>query len=264
MPKIGGVGKSWVRRMVRGAPYSSVQPRFVHRGMLPRQAPPAMAMALRRGRGMSSRLVGGLIEKKYVDQVIASSNINNTWAGGEKDPAGGVNCLGACTQGTGESNRDGVRIIVKSIEICGQVNRPKAADQADMRAGDVVQVALVMDTQSNGVQLNAEDVYTDSTPCVPGKRVVANSMRFKVLKSQLFFMSDTSAGTDGANTNSLGGMSKGFHWFVKLNQVVNFVTGVGAGTIADFKDVSFHVIACCSTVDAPDYLIYHSRVRFIG
>lgn len=264
MPKIGGVGKSWVRRMVRGAPYSSVVPRFVHRGMLPRQAPPAMRMALRLGRGMSSRLVGTLIEKKFVDQVKAAAVVNNTWAGGEHDPVGAVNCLGACVQGSSESTRDGTRIVVKSIEVCGIITRPKASDQADTRAGNAVQVSLVMDTQSNGAQLNAEDVYTDTTPCVPGKRVVANASRFKVLKTGIFWMSDTSAGTDGANTQTLGGMVRTFKWYVKQNQVVNFVAGAGAGTIADFKDVSYHIIACGTDVAAIDTLQYHSRVRFVG
>ena len=139
-------------------------------------------------------------------------------------------------------------------------------DAADCRCGSGVQVSLVMDTQSNGAQLNAEDVFVNTAPYVPGKRVVANASRFKVLKTQMFWMQDPATGTDGANTQTLGGMVRTFRWFVKQNQVVNFVTGAGAGTVADCKDVSYHIIACTTEQPAAsaDQLTYSSRVRFVG
>jgi len=46
--------------------------------------------------------------------------------------------------------------------------------------------------------------------------------------------------------------------------VVNFIAGAGAGTIADFRDVSFHMIACQSTAVAADLLSYNVRTRFLG
>jgi len=203
------------------------------------------------------------VEYKFVDQDLSDSSITGTWVGGELDPVA-ANCIGPCVQGSGESQRDGTRTIVKSIQINGFVYRDQLSDQADCRPGHLIQISLVMDKQSNGAQLSAEDVYTTGGPDVPGRRVVANSARFRVLKTWLVTLHDTSAGTDGAATSSLSGMIVPFSCYLKLNQVVNFVAGAGAGTIADMKDVSFHLIAASDGVVASDYISYSSRVRFIG
>jgi len=126
-----------------------------------------------------------------------------------------------------------------------------------------------MDKQSNGTQLNAEDVYGTAGPDVPGRRVVANTTRFKILKTWLITLQDVTAMTDGAATGSLGGMVVPFSCYIKLNQanltqVVNFIAGAGAGTIADFRDVSFHLIAASDAVVASDYISYNVRTRFLG
>lgn len=200
------------------------------------------------------------VENKYFDADKSAAQLVTSWAGAEFDPA--ANCVGVPTQGSGASNREGTRILVKSLQVVGFVQRYLGQDQADMRSASVVQVALVMDTQTNGVQLNAEDVYTAST--CPGTRVMANTSRYKVLRTQCFDMYDTAAGTDGANTNSVIGNGYHFAWFIKLNQAVNFIDGAGAGAVADIKDVSFHIIARTSASTSADYLQYHFRMRFVG
>lgn len=204
------------------------------------------------------------VEYKFVDQVVAATGISTTWTGGELDPVGGVNCLGACTQGTGESNRDGSRILVKSIQINGILRRTVDGDEPDARAPTITQISLVMDKQSNGAQLNAEDVYVNTAPRIPALRVVANSHRFKILKTWIIEAHDTCAFTDGANTGSVTRGATAFTCYLKMNQIVNFVAGAGAGTIEDFKDVSFHMIACTLNAITADAITYNCRVRFIG
>lgn len=199
------------------------------------------------------------LELKFVDQVLADTTPSSSWVGGELDPAV-ANCLGACIQGTGESERNGLRIVVKSIHVQGMVYRSVAQDAADARAPNLIQLSLVMDKQTNAAQLNAEDVYVATDPEVPARRVVANSSRFKVLKTELFALNDVAMGTDGANTNTITGNLHHFDWFIKMNQVVNFVAGGGGGTVADFRDVSFHMIGCGFT--GSDNVTYNSRVRF--
>lgn len=227
---------------------------------------PSMAIAARK-KVYRRRRFGPLIglEYKFVDQVVADVAISNTWTGGEIDPVGGgVNCIGACVQGTGESQRDGSRIMVKSIQIQGYVERANSQDAADCRLGNIIQISLVMDRQTNGTQLSAEEVFTTTDPEIPGRRVIANTTRFKVLKTWLLTLHDTSSGTDGANTQTLGGMIVPFSCFIKMNQPVTFVAGAGAGTIADFRDVSFHMIACQMNNQTEDTISYNSRVRFVG
>jgi len=210
----------------------------------------------------TSRLaLPSLVERKFVDQVKTSTALNNTWTGAEVDPA---QAIGSCVQGDGESNRDGTKIVVKSVQMQGTVARTRQSDQADVRKPTLVQVALVMDMQTNGAQLNAEDVFVDTGPIIPARHVLNNTSRFRVLRTQVFRMFDTAAGTDGANTNTVTGNCYSFRWWVPMTQVVNFVAGAGAGTIADFKDVSFHIIAASTGTGSEDTLEYNSRVRFIG
>lgn len=209
---------------------------------------------------------GGLVglEYKYVDQFLANTTPTTSWVGGELDPVAGVNCIGACTQGSGESQRDGTRIAVKSIQIQGYCIRTPTVATGSARGANLIQISLVMDTQTNATQLNAEDVYLTQDPEVPARRVVANSQRFRVLKTWMIELHDQGGFNDAAATGSLAGMMVPFSCYKKMNVQVDFVAGAGAGTIADFKTVSFHMIACSAVAVATDFITYNSRVRFIG
>lgn len=201
------------------------------------------------------------VEYKYFDAVKTATVFSTSWVGGELDPA--ASCLGVPTQGVTASSRDGSRIVCKSLQLQGRVYRAVGPDSVDSRQGAVCQLALVMDTRTNGAQLNAEDVYTSTDPEVPGYRVIANSSRFKVLRTEYFDMVDTSAMTDGASTASITGSVHHFSWHLKMNQVMNFIDGGGAGAVADLKDISFHLIGCTSSGNY-DFVEYNFRMKFIG
>lgn len=201
------------------------------------------------------------VETKYFDAVKAGTVVNSSWTTGELDPA--ANCLGVPVQGNGTQNRDGSRILVKNLSVQGRVYRLRQSDLDDIPFSSCIQVSLVMDTQTNGAQLSAEDVYVATDPETPGRRVIANTQRFKVLRTQCFDNYCVASMADGANTASTNGMSHHFQWFINLNQPMNFIDGAGAGSVADIKDVSFHIIAC-STQATVDYLEYNFRMKFIG
>jgi len=148
------------------------------------------------------------------------------------------------------------------------VYRKVSSDEADVRPPSIVQVSLVLDSQTNATQLSAEDVYvkkaTNDTQ-VPGLREITNTSRFKVLKTQLFCLNDTASSTDGANTTSVTGNAIPFTWYVPQNQVINYIAGAGAGSVADIRDYSYHVIASCdANPDSSNCLKYNCRVRFVG
>lgn len=218
------------------------------------------APTYRRKRSAAVQRVLG-VETKYFDAVKTGTVILATWTNAEQDPA--ANCLGVPTQGSGMQNRDGSRILVKSLAVQGRVYRLRQSDLNDVPYSSCVQVALVMDTQTNGAQLSAEDVYVATDPETPGRRVIANTQRFKVLRQQCFDAYTTAAFNDAAATGTTNGTSHYFQWFVKMNHAMNFIDGVGAGSVADIKDCSFHVIAC-STQDTVDYLEYNFRMKFVG
>lgn len=232
---------------------------------MPLVRPPSAAIAARRTPmvlmpAMRRRGLSAGVELKCVDQHYAAAAMGSTWVGAEIDPA--ANCIGACVQGTGLANRDGQRVVVKSIMIDGYVYRSTTSDAPDVRNGSIVAIALVQDCQTNAAQLNAEDVYSVDGTDALCRRVIEYSTRFKVLKKWVIPMSDTCAFNDAAATGSVNGASKRFHCYLKLNVPVTFISGAGAGTIADIRDNSFHMIACSTgTVDS---IAYNCRTRFVG
>lgn len=198
------------------------------------------------------------IEKKFFDTFYTATALTAAWAGGECDPA--ANTLFAPTKGTGPSDRDGDHVMIKTIDIRGNVYRGVGSDLADVSIPAYVTVVLVQDKQTNGAQLNAEDVMVDTAPKHLSHRNLQYSRRFIVLKSMRISLHDTAAGADGANTMSVTGSGRTFNWRVQCNIPVDFIGN--AGTVADIGNNSLHIIAC--TNNTAYYLEYSSRIRFVG
>ncbi len=202
------------------------------------------------------------MELKFIDYELAANPLSATWAGGEEDPAGGVLCINACATGTGASDRDGRKMVMKSVQLEGELLSAVQQDQADVLQAAYVTVALVWDKQTNSAQMSAEDVYLD-TANIPEcqLRNLQYQTRFKVLWVKKFVLQPSTTGSDGANTMSTGRYGARFSVYRKLNIPVTF-DGVTA-VVADIADNSLHVIACCS-VGAQVQMAYNSRVRFVG
>lgn len=201
-----------------------------------------------------NRRTGGFlaIEKKFVD-LFFSGAIATSLTGAEADPT--ALCLNAIVQGDGESQRDGRQVILNSVQVKGFVEIPAGTVNTDR----VVEVYVVMDTQTNGAQLNSEDVLVDAAGGSQAVNCFHNlqySKRFKVLKHQRFDMPGYSAW----NGTSFAQVTSAFDWYIKLPNVkVNF-TGT-TGTVSTIADNSIHVIAVSSQ---SANLRYSSRVRFQG
>ncbi len=242
--------------------------RSIRRSIVGQRRVGTMFRAPRRSRALANIRTGGFlgIENKFVDYSIVATAIGSPAgsAGGEMDPAGSVNCLNAVAQGDGEQQRDGRKIKLNSVHLRGHIHRAVATDQADMRTGGAVFIALVSDAQTNGTQLNSEDVYENSSGNADGAvhsfRNLQYTQRFKVLWSRLYSFDAPNAGTDGTNTNSTGGQIRNF----KVDIPLSFVTQFSASTavVASINDTSLHVIAFAT--DAGYTLTYLSRVRFVG
>lgn len=229
--------------------------RYGKRARIGTFVPPYRKMSLR-----TREILG--VELKYFDTTKTDTTVSATWAGGEIDPAG--NCLFYPTRGSAGNNRDGDKCIMKQIMIRGAIYRNQGSDQADVNAPTSVRVALVLDRQTNGAQLNAEDVY-DTTVHAASEQQFAfrklDSMnRYQILWSQLFSLHDNVTMADGANTASKAGISIPFTVIKNVNIPVAF-TG-NAGSVADISNNSLHVIACGSI--AIDTIHYAGRIRFIG
>jgi len=199
------------------------------------------------------------IETKFWDKAYDAAIVNTT-AGAEADPAANSSCLNSISQGDGESNRDGRRCVVKSMQIRGYLQGTALGDQADVPPAVIVRVLVVKDCQTNGVQLNSEDVLSDPASEPLAMINLQHSRRFRILWDRTFVCPRNAAAEDGANTNSTTPTGHVFNIYKKMSMPVTF-----DGTtddIANITDNSLHVIAFANTTGMT--LRYTSRVRFVG
>lgn len=228
----------------------------------------ARSSAVARMRSQRSRNVrtGGFVgmERKFYDTARAAVALTAPAdaSGGEVDP-GTVNCISAPAQGDGESNRDGRKIHIKSVHIKGNVfvnTVPTATDTPGK-----VFVAIVQDTQTNGAQLNSEDVYTNPSAstnlATMPFRNLQYSSRFKVLATKVVTADITTAAYNGT---SLVGFPthKTFEIYKNVDIPVTF-SNTTAG-VANVTDNSLHVIAYCQDTTSTPYIQYNARIRFVG
>ncbi len=221
-----------------------------------------------RGQGANLR-TGGYIgmENKFYDSKLVTDPLatNATMAGLEADPAT-VLGLNAVAQGDSESNRDGRQISQHSISVKGLVRIAQAIDQTTVCESPTVFIALVLDTQTNGAQLNSENVFVNPSAntvgCVQPFINLQFAQRFKVLDSVHFKMEQPQVGWDGTNIER-GGMT---HQFTLYKSLKGLRTNFKAATElnANITDNSLHLIACTSSVSCAPALTYNSRLRFSG
>lgn len=212
------------------------------------------------------------LEKKFFDteRSIAITAPSDA-TGGEADPTT-LLCLNCPAQGDGESQRDGRQINMTSIQVKGMVS---IAAQADQTAGDVIpdiMIALVLDKQTNGAQLNSEDVYENpsgfATLASQPFRNLENTQRFRVLKTVHVTAAELAGAIqpvyDGTNIEQQGATVP-FSMYVNLKGMkVNFLSGQTTSVIDAIADNSLHVIAYASNTSATPFLLYNSRLRFVG
>ncbi len=201
------------------------------------------------------------LEYKFHDAEVSAKTLSATWAGGETDPAT-ANCLNGIAQGDTESTRDGRKYTMTAVQIRGSVEGITLSNQADAVPGENIRLLLVLDTQSNGTQIVAEEVMTaGGTQDVFGFRNLKFSERFVVLKDWTFDIDWITVGTDGTNTQTIGAQRKYFNFYKRLN--IPVVTTDTGATIADISGNSLHMIGVASA-GSQMILNYQSRVRFVG
>lgn len=210
------------------------------------------------------------IEKKFLDTARADGAVGTAAActGGEADPAGTgcTGCLSVPAQGDGEQNCDGKKYVIDSLIIKGYVRTGSETSEAPTEANKVF-VAVVLDTQTNGAQMNSEDCFKNLLNTTAGLANVTKNLlggnRFRILKSHVFDLTPIGiAGT--VATSAHYAVRREFDWYipfkgglpVRLNG-----TGVDAN-VANCIDNSLHVIAFSTIADSA--LAYNARIRFQG
>lgn len=206
------------------------------------------------------------IEKKFYDTSFTGTVAAATDAtGGEYDPST-TSMITTPDQGDGPSQRDGKRINCKYIELKGTISLAASELNANPPTYTKVFLALVLDTQTNGAQMNSEDCFKNTVATVNGNvaplRNLLFGSRFKILKQKVYDATPTSISHIAVDSFSWNGRQVEFHWYVPLHDLpVNFNAGTTA-SIANVIDNSIHVIAY--STNASVALSYNARLRFVG
>lgn len=223
----------------------------------------------RRARAMLNRRTAGFlgIEKKFYDTALAGAALATTTTGGEFDPSA-TSMISTPAQGDSEQNRDGKRIVIKSVMLNGVINCAAQTAQTVIAEPTQVFVALVLDMQTNGAQLNSEDVFKNTSGAtLLGGSVQRNllfSTRFRVLKEwSMYFAPQAAVNNASATTVSFTGGSQCFDCFLPLDLNVNFNSGTTA-SVANVIDNSLHVVAFTNSTSMAPTISYNARIRFMG
>lgn len=228
-----------------------------------------LALSSRQNSILMNPRTGGFlgIEKKFMDTFLATTQIAgpSDCTGGELDPAT-MNCLNGVAQGDGESQRDGKNYMIKSLHFLGRV---VTNSQTNKTAGWIpasVFIAIVLDTQTNGAQLNSEDVYTNPAASIANnsslQRNLQYSSRFRVLKTFKLDFNQRTLSWDGTNMES-NGQSQSIECHLD-NLNIKVQTNGTAATCAVITDNSLHVVGFCTNITETVNLTYTSRIRFVG
>ena len=181
-----------------------------------------------------------------------------TVLGSESDPTAGS--LSAVSTGTGESNRIGRVIFVKSIYVKGHIN---IATLSLLGSIGYVRLWLILDKQTNGAQLNAEDVLSDPTSTNLDSDAMQNlkySDRFSVVKQLCIPIVPTNTAGNGT-ANDSGSIDVPFQLYHKCNTKQEHKSTSSA--ITDVTTTSYHLIAIKSAnLTSSTNLRYVSQMRF--
>jgi len=207
-------------------------------------------------------------ERKYYDTNLDDgviTAITTSWAGTELDPAT-VNCLSAPAQGTDIDECIGREYAIVAMKVKGYVYVPSQTNQTITDNASLVRILLVRDKQTNGVQLNAEDVIASTTGAEPGISMFQSAVtlgRFDVCKDKFISLQNPTIAYDGTNIEQ-SGMVRPFKMNCKFRKpIVVHRNGTATAGVAQIVDNSFHIIAAASGVNLAPTLSYQARCVFI-
>jgi hypothetical protein len=207
------------------------------------------------------------IEKKFYDTTGSATAIASPTdaSGGLLDPVSGA--LNTMVQGDGQSQRDGRQVRMVSIQVKGVVQIPTQAAENVTDIMPCVSIYIVLDTQTNGAQLNTSNVFTNpSGSAVTAATIYRNlqfSKRFRILKHKIIRLPMATMASDAVGTFGISGSNVPFECYKKLGYMQVNYTGT-TENISNITDNSLHIVAFSSNNSMNPALIYNSRLRYVG
>lgn len=162
-------------------------------------------------------------------------------------------------QGTGEEERIGRKIIIRSIAARFQVVLPSQTNADDLNGGDTIRIIIFVDKQANGANATVLDILETAT--YDSFRNLANKNRFNILIDKWTTLNRRVSMTDGTNTASTPLVIKEFKFFAKLNLPIEFDGTTGAVTEIQSNNIQYLYISSQGVGGIPNQC---TRIRFDG
>lgn len=191
----------------------------------------------------------GGIEKKFLDTDIGTAigAINSSME---------FSNLNVIIQGDTESNRNGRKVLVKSIHLKGLLKLDSSADSTN--TSNKVKLMIVLDKQTNGTQFTALDLL--KTNSIHSFSNLANRQRFKILWSKEYVIGVSGAVQTGA-AYRFGEGVRNLKANIKVNIPIEYDNSLTTGAISTQKSNS--ICFCAIAEDANTCsLTGTARIRF--
>lgn len=188
-------------------------------------------------------------EVKFFEPTITTSAILTTGAICYESLLGGI------IQGTGDNQRVGKKIQLKSIHLRGAVLQSSSVNTVD--ATTTVRIIIFHDKQCNGAAATVTGIL--ETADEKAFNNLDNSRRFKVLKDWFFTMNRKGAGLN-ASIQLFAKNSEPLEFNKKVNIPIEY-SGTGNG-IVDLPSSNIGILAICSVVGQGVTLDTTVRVRY--
>jgi len=196
---------------------------------------------------MGSARRGAMPEMKFFDTTL-SFLFDTT---GEIPNSGQLTLI---TQGTGESQRDGRDVYIKSISIKGHMTLTPAA--AATCSGNT-HLFLILDTQANGEAATATTVFTSASFSVAHLNL-ANSQRFRIIKHWVHEWNPPAGATTAYNNvNQTLSYYKKCNIKVMINNTDGAITGIRSNNL-------FLMAGASAGIDDLVTFAGECRLRFVG
>ena len=190
-----------------------------------------------------------------------------TCAGGEVNASSSISAV-TIAQGDGESNREGRRCDVLSVNYKGCVSFTAQANQTTADISPTVYIAMVLDKQTNGAEIVSEDVFQNPSGgtrlCTQPLTDLANQKRYTVLKSWRLDTDTFASAYGGGSSYDVAGRHYSFNLYHKFKKPLRVTYGGTAENINIVADNSVQLIAFASATSAAPVISYNSRTRFMG
>lgn len=200
---------------------------------------------------------GGGPERKWLDTTMLESDIPNTGViltggGGGTDQAS----INAIAQGDGPSERDGRKVVIKSVQARGQVtlnSGPGLISYARIR------MILYLDKQANGAAATVTDIL--ETANINSHLNLSNNLRFTILWDKVIDLNSTGNVVSTTGSDTYGNAVRSFKFYKKVNIPVEFDGTTAA--IANIKSNNLNFLFISYENGLPESDIFGTaRVRY--